>query len=123
MTKWIVTAVDRGETCDGKARVLSICDTEDEAKAYVRNDIEDWIDQRAGEGVEANFEKMEAHYDYSQDDGCSWNIEQVQVGNDLPTLKEMMFDTIFFCFKWTLYIGCFLFSWTVLSNILDKVVK
>lgn len=80
MKKWIVTAVDHGETCDGKARVLQVCDTEDEAKAYVRNDMESWLDERAGEGVEADFDKMEAHYDYDSDNGCSWNIEEVDVG-------------------------------------------
>lgn len=72
---WIVTAVDHGETCDGKARVLAICHSEDEAKAYIRNDMEEWADQRAGEGVEVDFDKMSAHYDYDSDEGCEWNYE------------------------------------------------
>lgn len=33
--KWIVTAVDYGDTCDSKARVLKVCDTKEEAEAYV----------------------------------------------------------------------------------------
>lgn len=75
MKKYIVTAVDHGESCDGKARVLEVCDTKEEAKAFVRADIENWADERAGEGVEVDFDKMSAHYDYDTDEGCEWNIE------------------------------------------------
>lgn len=79
MTKWIVTAVDHGETCDGKARVLATCDSQDEAKVYVRSDIENWADQRAGEGVEVDFEKMSASYNDNSAEGCEWNIEPREV--------------------------------------------
>ena len=79
MEKWIVTAVDHGPTCDGKARVLAVCGTEDEAKAYVRADIEEWIDDRATEGVEADFDNMAAWYDYDTDNRCEWNIEKVMI--------------------------------------------
>ena len=73
---WIVTAVDNGETCDGKARVLDTCKSKEEAEALVRADIEKWADDRAGEGVEVDFDKMSAHYDYNSDVGCEWNIEE-----------------------------------------------
>lgn len=73
---WIVTAVDHSETCDGKARVLEVCKSKEEAEAFVRNDIEAWIDDRASEGVEADFDKKAAWYDYNTDDGCEWNIEE-----------------------------------------------
>lgn len=79
MKKFIVTAVDSGETCDGKARVLEVCNTREEAEAFVHADIEKWADERASEGIEVNFNKMSAHYDYNSDDGCEWNIEEVDI--------------------------------------------
>lgn len=79
MKVWIATVVDYGETCDGKARVLDVCKTKEEAEEVVRNDIEKWADDHAGEGVEVDFDKMSAHFDYNTDDGCEWNIEEVEV--------------------------------------------
>lgn len=73
---WIVTAVDHGETCDGKARTLETCKSKEEAKAFVHADIEKWADDRAGEGIEVDFDKISAHYDYNSDEGCEWNIEE-----------------------------------------------
>ena len=47
MKRWIVTAVDYDTdgNCDGKARVLSVSKTHEEAKNYVDEDIKEWIDQ------------------------------------------------------------------------------
>ena len=81
---FIVTAVDYGETSDGKARVLDICKTKEEAQAIIRNDMEKWADDRAGEGIEVDFDKMSAHYDYDTDDGCEWNINE----HDLDTKED-----------------------------------
>ena len=77
--RWIVTAVDHGETCDGKARVLEVCKSKEEAEAYVRADIESWADERASEGIEVDFDHMSAHYDYNTDNRCEWNIEEVEL--------------------------------------------
>lgn len=79
MTKHIVTAVDTSDTSDGKARVLKVCNSREEAEAYVQADIEKWADDRAGEGIEVDFDKMSAHYDYNSADGCEWNIEEVEI--------------------------------------------
>lgn len=82
MKLWIVTAVDYGETCDGKARVLSVCNTEDEAKTYVKADIEKWADEHAEYDIEIDFDKMNAYipsWGYGVDTGCDWNIEEVEV--------------------------------------------
>ena len=83
---WIVTAIDYGDSSDGKARVLAACKSEEEAKAYVHDNIKAWADERAGKGVEVDFNKMNAHYDinsddydYSCDDSCEWNIEEVEI--------------------------------------------
>ena len=80
MKMFIVTAVDISESVDGKARVLAVCNTREEAKAFVQNDIETWAYERAYEGIEVDFCKMSAHYNYN-DDGCEWNIEEVDIKN------------------------------------------
>lgn len=75
---WIATYVDHGETCDGKARVLKACATKEEAQNEIRADIEKWADDRAGENVEIDFDKMSASY-RDRDEGCEWNIEEVEI--------------------------------------------
>lgn len=73
---WIATYVDHGETCDGKARVLDICKSKEEAKAAVRNDIEKWADDHATEDIYVDFDAMAAGYNRNADEGCEWNIEE-----------------------------------------------
>lgn len=75
---WIATYVDHGETCDGKARVLKACATKEEAQNEVRADIEKWADDRAGENIEVDFDKMSASYQ-DCNDGCEWNIEEIEI--------------------------------------------
>ena len=75
---WIATYVDHGETCDGKARILKACATKEEALGEVRADIENWADDRAGENVEIDFDKMSASY-RDRDEGREWRIEEVEV--------------------------------------------
>lgn len=72
---WIVTAVDHGETCDGKARVLEVCKSKEEAEAFVHSDIEKWADDRATEDIYVDFAAMAAGYNSNADEGCEWNIE------------------------------------------------
>ena len=75
---WIAVYVDRGEDCDGKPRILKACSTKEEAQNEVRADIEKFADDRAGENLEVDFDKMSASYrDY--DEGCEWNIEEVEI--------------------------------------------
>ena len=76
MEKWIVTAVDYGDNCDGKARVSAICSSEEGALEYIRNDIEEWADRYAGENIEVDFERMSARFRDS-DRGCEWNFHLV----------------------------------------------
>ena len=75
---WIAMYVESGETCDGKARVLKACATKEEAQNEVQADIEDWADDRAGENVEVDFDKMSASYQ-DRDEGCEWCIEEVEI--------------------------------------------
>ena len=74
---WIAAYADRGETCDGKPRVLKACATKEEARGEVRADIEKWADDRAGENVEVDFDKMSVS-DSDRDEGCEWYIEEVE---------------------------------------------
>lgn len=75
---WIAMYVESGETCDGKPRVLKACATKEEAQNEVRADIEKWADDRAGENVEVDFDKMSAS-DQDRDEGCEWCIEEVEI--------------------------------------------
>lgn len=75
MKIWIATAVDHGETCDGKARILAAYLTENEAACYIRSDMEEWADRNAGEDVTVDFDKMRAYFNYDTSEGCEWNVE------------------------------------------------
>ena len=75
---WIATYADRGETCDGKPRVLKACATKEETLNEVRADIEKWADDRAGENVEVDFDKMSVSY-RDRDERCEWYVEEVEV--------------------------------------------
>lgn len=80
--RFVATAVDTGDTCDGKARVIGTFKTREEAKNYVTEDIKEWVDDRAGDAVEVDFDKMTAHYvddKWDTDTGCEWNIEEVEI--------------------------------------------
>lgn len=81
MKLWIVTAVDydTNGNCDGKARVLGAFKSYDEAKIYVDEDIREWVDRNCEEGVECDFDKMAAWYDYDTSNRCEWNIAEVEV--------------------------------------------
>ena len=84
---FIVTAVDISETTDGKARVLDVCKTKEEAAAVVRAAIERWADERAGMPIVVDFDKMSAKYDWKtldDTDGCEWNISE----HDLDTKED-----------------------------------
>ena len=75
---WIAMYADRGETCDGKPRVLKACATKEEARGEVRADIEKWADDRAGENVEVDFDKMSVS-DQDRNEECEWCIEEVEI--------------------------------------------
>ena len=79
-TKYVVSIVDHGNTCDGKARVLLIADKLEEAQAYVRNDMEDYIDVATDDNGNCpfdkiNFDKMSIRNE--DGNGCEWNIESI----------------------------------------------
>ena len=79
MEKYIVTAVDYGETCDGKARVLGVYYTYEDARTHVHADIENWCDVHAGECVECDFDKMSAWFTHDTETRCEWNISNISL--------------------------------------------
>lgn len=82
MTRTIVTCIDRSDHTSWKPQVLSVCNGIEEAKAFVRNDMESYVDNITaayGRKVDlcADFEAMDVWSD--EGIGCSWNISEVQV--------------------------------------------
>ena len=86
MKKFIVTAVDTSDTADGKARVCCMCNTQEEARNYVQNDMEAYADDAAEMNLTIDFNRMSA----STEDGmygCEWNIEEVEI--PMPTQEKI----------------------------------
>lgn len=54
------------ETCDGKARVLEVCKSKENAEVAVKADIEHWADERADMPIVVDFDKMSAKYDWKR---------------------------------------------------------
>jgi len=79
---WIVAAVDVGDSCDGKARILGAFKTEEDAKTYVRNDMEDTADYLANTGIQVDFDEMTI---VKEDDDvvCQWTISDVEIDFEL----------------------------------------
>lgn len=81
IAKWAVTAVDTSESADGKARIVGVFGSEEEARAYVRNDMESFVDDSAGMGVVMDEAKSSVHTeDYRY--GCEWNVHRLAVETD-----------------------------------------
>ena len=76
---YVVAEVDVGDSCDGHARVLGAFKSKDDAKNYVRNDMEDRCDQLADSGIIADFDKMELVNWSDNDPVCCWSIAEVEV--------------------------------------------
>ena len=79
MKLWIVTAVDHGDSCDGKARVLGVFKNDIEARNYVDGDIFDWVERYCEDGVKCDFDKMAVWSDCDDSIRCEWNIEEAEV--------------------------------------------
>ena len=70
-----VTAVDTSETANGKAVVVDVCSTRDEALNVIKNDMESYVDDAAGMELVVDFDKWSARTeDYSY--GSEWNISE-----------------------------------------------
>lgn len=79
-TKFVVSIVDHDDSYDGKARVLLIADKMEEARAFVRNDMEDYIDAATDDNGNCPFNKIDfdkMSIRNEDGDGCEWNIEPI----------------------------------------------
>lgn len=72
---FIVTSVDTSESTDGKAVVVDVCGTKEEALNLVRNEMEAYADDGAELELVIDFNRMSAHTeDFKY--GCEWNISE-----------------------------------------------
>jgi hypothetical protein len=76
---WIATFVEISKISDGKPRVLATASSREEILNEVRADIEKWADYRPGENIKLNFIKMNAYYSGTLNEGCEWNIEEIEI--------------------------------------------
>ena len=78
MKRYIITAVDTSDTCDGKARVLKSCVTYAEAKDFVRHDMETYLTTNSNLDIITDWNRMSA---WTKDGtiGCEWNIEELDI--------------------------------------------
>lgn len=78
MKYWIVTAVDTSDTADGKARVLKVLASKEDAVAFVKNDMESFIEDANGMDLivdwdDCSIQTEDGNY------GCEWNYEEVEI--------------------------------------------
>ena len=85
MFLWVVTAVDIGDSCDGKARVLKICRSKEEAEQYIHNDM---LDYSLSHRCVINPVKMCAWTDFSETYGCIWNLEKIHITSNCITSED-----------------------------------
>ena len=81
MFLWVVTAVDVGDSCDGKARVLKLCTSKKDALDYIDKDMTEYYKKMSLEYdgcVNMDMKKMYI-YDDKYDNGCEWNFEKIGI--------------------------------------------
>lgn len=80
MIRFIVTAVDYGDSCDGKARIIFTTNNKDEAKKFVYEDMKLWCKNYQDLDYKCDFDDMSTSYNNNM---CEWNIEEVQIEDAL----------------------------------------
>lgn len=75
---YVVTAVDFVKSTNGKARVLGAFRSEDAARNFVRNDMEETLDEFAGLRTMPDFELMQIILP-DNDSGILWNVEATEI--------------------------------------------
>lgn len=76
--RYIVTAADYESKTP---EVRAVCKTEDEAKNFTLEDMREYADRHANEGMVLDDECLRVADDDSID-GCEWNIEDVEIEID-----------------------------------------
>ena len=76
---YVVTTVDVGDSCDGHPSCLGCFKTADEAKNFVKNEMEDRRKQSAGCCyIQVDFVQMEI-LDGCDQPICMWSIDEVEM--------------------------------------------
>ena len=79
LKRFVVTAVDfdADGQCDGKAQIRTMLASKENAQNYVLEDMREYVDNHADEGMVLDEAKMRVADD-SCLNGCEWNIEEVE---------------------------------------------
>ena len=75
---WMVNCVEHSSICGIKGSLIGIYDSEEAARTAVKLHIETWRKAHCNEGVEVDFDKMAAWFDYDSSDGSRWFITQIE---------------------------------------------
>lgn len=75
---WMVNSIAHSPICGLKGSLIGVYDSKEAAKAEVRAQIETWRLAYELEGVEVDFDKMAAWFDYDPNDGCRWFITPIE---------------------------------------------
>ena len=82
---YIVTAVDYGETVDGKARTIGVFFDREKAQAALDADMDGYLERYKKDGIEAKEEDLAVWHD--NNNGCEWNVEDVDVAIPLSIMQ------------------------------------
>ena len=78
---YIVTAVDYGETCNGKARTIGVFFDKKEAERTLAADIDYY------KAMHPTYKEGKLAVTDDDGNGCEWNLEDVEVNIPLTTLQ------------------------------------
>ena len=84
MFLWVVTAVDIGDSCDGKARVLKICRSKEKAEQYIHDDM---LEYSLG-GVDCKVDSVKLSVYRNENEGCEWNLEKIHITSNCITSED-----------------------------------
>lgn len=82
---FVITAVDYGDTVDGKARVVGVQFDRNKAQEILNRDMEEYK-KSAGPNYEEGDDL--SVWEKGGDNGCEWNVEEVNVNHPLTPLQE-----------------------------------
>ena len=75
---WMVNRISHSPINGIHGCLLGVYASEDAAKAEVHARIEIWRSAFENEGVEVDFDKMAAWFDYDPSHGCRWFITPIE---------------------------------------------
>lgn len=82
---YVVTAVDYGETVDGKARTIGVFFDREKAQAALDADMDGYIESSKKSGMICEEYELAVWHD--DDHGCEWNVEDVDVAIPLSIMQ------------------------------------